>query len=266
MAPSNPVHVSTVRESPHTSCRVASFIASLTFAIVSICGSSGCQWASSGQNSQGAKYYQQGQYTAAMQEFQKAIASDPRNADGYYNLAATTHRLGLQRNDQALLGQSEALYNQCLDHDPNHVECHRGLAVLLIDTGRPDRAFTLMKNWAGTNPAFAEPRVELARLYQEAGEPQTAMKYLEDAVQQDANNTRAWLALGRLRETSGDLPQAIQNYQRSLAINGSQPMVTERVAALSRQVFSQADAALSQGSTRIAQPSPYGRVSQPNRY
>jgi len=227
---------------------------------------SGCQWAASGQNSQGAKLYQQGQFTAAMQEFQKAIASDPKNADGYYNLAATTHRLGVDRKDSALMSQSEALYNQCLDHDPNHVECHRGLAVLLIDTGRPDRAFALMKNWAAQNPTYAEPRIELARLYQEANEPQTALKYLEDAVQQDANNARAWLALGRLRETSGDLPQALQNYQRSLAINGSQPMASERVAALSRQITSQTDASLSAGGTRVAQPLPYGNISTPNRY
>jgi len=241
--------------------------ATAMFAVVlcSLLISSGCQWAASGQNSTGARLYQQGQYTAAMQEFQKAIASDPRNADGYYNLAATTHRLGLQRKDNSLMTQSESLYNQCLDHDPNHVECHRGLAVLLVDTGRPDRAFALMKNWASSNPAFAEPRVELARLYQEAGEPQTALKYLEDAVQQDANNSRAWLALGRLRETTGDLPQALQNYQRSLAINSGQPMVTERVAALSRQITSQTDAALSQGGTRIAQPYP-STITAPNRY
>ncbi len=71
-------------------------------------------------------------------------------------------------------------------------------------------------------------------------------------MQQDANNSRAWLALGRLRENSGDLAQALQNYQRSLAINGGQPMVSERVAALSRQMTSQTDAALSTGGTRMA--------------
>ncbi|MGV3486350.1 MAG: tetratricopeptide repeat protein [Planctomycetaceae bacterium] len=224
----------------------------------------GCQWASNGQNAQGTRLYQQGQYTAALQEFQKAIASNPQNADGYYNLAATTHRLGLQRQDTVLLGQAESLYNQCLDHDPNHVECHRGLGVLLIDSGRPDRAFALMKNWAAQNPTFAEPRIELARLYEEAGEKQTALKYLEDAVQQDANSSRAWLALGRLRESSGDLEQALQNYQRSFAINGMQPMVSERIAALSRQITSQYDASLSAGGTRVAQPLPYGSV--PSRY
>lgn len=232
---------------------LASFVAGMIVASVS-----GCQWAASGQNAQGARLYQQGQYTAALQEFQKAIASDPQNADGYYNLAATTHRLGLQRQDSALIGQAESLYNQCLDHDPNHVECHRGLAVLLVDTGRPDRAFALMKNWATQNPTFAEARIELARLYEEANEPQTALKYLEDAVQTDANNARAWLALGKLREQNGELTQALQNYQRSYAANPMQPMVTERIAAISRQITSQYDATMSQGGTRMAQPLPMG--------
>ncbi len=214
---------------------------------------SGCRWAASGQNATGAKLYEQGQYSAALQRFQKVIAADPANADGYYNLAATNHRLGNQRGDVQQLTQAESLYNQCLDHDPNHVECHRGLAVLLIDTGRPDRAFALMKNWASQNPTFAEPRVELARLYEENQDPATALKYLEDAVQTDANNSRAWLALGRLREQSGDLPQALQNYQRSLAINSMQPMAAERVAALSRQISANNESMMARGvQTQIA--------------
>jgi tetratricopeptide (TPR) repeat protein len=214
----------------------------------------GCQWAASGQNATGARLYEQGQYSAALQRFQKVIATDPTNADGYYNLAATTHSLGIQRSDAQMLTQAEALYNQCLDHDPNHVECHRGLAVLLVDTGRPDRAFALMKNWAAQNPNFAEPRIELARLYEEAKDPGTALKYLEDAVQKDANNSRAWLALGRLREQSGDLTQALQNYQRSLAINNLQPMATERVASLSRQISANYEASMSGSRTQIAAP------------
>ncbi len=225
--------------------------------ICTLITTSGCQWAASGQNATGARLYEQGQYSAALQQFQKVIATDPSNADGYYNLAATNHRLGKQRGDAQQLAQAEALYNQCLDHNPNHVECHRGLAVLLIDTGRPDRAFALMKNWASKNPQFAEPRIELARLYEEASDPGTALKYLEDAVQTDANNARAWLALGRLREQSGDLGQALQNYNRSLAINNLQPMAAERVAALSRQISANNESIMARGGpTQIAtQPS-----------
>jgi Tfp pilus assembly protein PilF len=227
----------------------------LLLATLPLLSSAGCRWSASGKNATGAQLHQQGQYTAALQQFQQVVAEDPSNPDGYYNLAATTHRLAKQRNDDALYGNAEALYHQCLDHDPNHVECHRGLAVLLVDTGRPDKAFVLMKNWGAKNPLSAEPRVELARLYEEAGEPQIALKYLEDAVQQDANNSRAWLALARLRETSGDLPQALQNYQRALALNSAQPMIAERIAALNRQINSDLDASRTVGPpTQIAQP------------
>ncbi len=201
-----------------------------------------------------------------MHQFQKVITSDPDNADGYYNLAATNHRLGKQRGDAQQLEQAESLYNQCLDHDPNHVECHRGLAVLLIDTGRPDRAFALMKNWASKNPQYAEPRIELARLYEEANDPSTALKYLEDAVQTDGNNARAWLALGRLREQSGDLPQALQNYQRSLAINNQQPMAAERVASLSRQISAQNESIMARGGQTQIATQPSFQSNQMGRY
>lgn len=226
----------------------------------------GCQWAANGQNAQGARLYEQGQYSAAMQEFQKAIATDPTNADGYYNLAATTHRMGVQRNDAALLEQAEALYNQCLDHAPNHVDCHRALAVLLVESGRPDQAFTLLKNWTIKNPRYAEARIELARLYEEFGEPQTAQKYLEDAVQQDPNSARAWLALARMREASGDITQALANYQRSFNLNNMQPMVQERIAALNRQLSDSYNSSLSAGGTRMAQPPASGTNLGHGRY
>ena len=231
----------------------------LVLVIPIILTSGGCRWAASGQNTIGARLYQQGQYSAALEQFQKVIATDPDNADGYYNLAATNHRLGLEQKNQKMLNQAEALYNQCLDHAPNHIECHRGLAVLLIDTGRPDRAFALMKNWANQNPNYSEPRIELARLYEEANNPELALKYLEDAVQKDTNNSRAWLALGRLREQSGDYSQAIQNYQRSLAINNQQPLAWERLASLNRQTGGSITGSGVQNTTRIAAPNtPYG--------
>lgn len=240
------------RSAPST---VQVFTGLIALTIVVLAG--GCRFAANGQNAAGTQLYEQGQYTGALQQFQKALTSDPQNPDAYYNLAATTHRLGLQRGQSDLIDQAEALYNQCLDFDPNHVECHRALAVLLSDTGRPDRAFALMKNWAAQNPQYAEPRIELARLYEEANDPGQALKYLEDAVQKDANNARAWLALGRLREQSGELVQALQNYERSLALNNLQPMAAERVAALNRQISANYNATLSGGGTQIAAPASF---------
>jgi tetratricopeptide (TPR) repeat protein len=179
--------------------------------------------------------YQQGQYQAALAQFQQAVNTQPNNADSYYNLASTMHRLGTQQKDQKLLQQAETLYNQCLDLDQNHPDCHRALAVLLVETNRTDKAFTLTKNWVAANPRSAESRIELARLYEEFGDRDSATTYLQQALAIEQNNPRAWAALGKLREEAGDIPQALANYQRSLTLNRAQPGVSERVAQLQRQ-------------------------------
>lgn len=199
-------------------------------------GLSGCNLTAGGNNLEGVRLYQQGQPQAALQSFQRALASDPKNADAYYNMAATMHQLGLKENKQELLTQAETLYNQCLDQDPNHVDCYRGLAVLLVDTNRSDKAFTLLKNWAANQPKVAEARVELARLYEEYNDKETAQLQLNQALQVDPNNHRAWTALGRLREEAGDYQQALANYQRSYSLNRLQPVLVDRIAALNRQL------------------------------
>ena len=206
----------------------------VTALIVSFGG--GCRWASSGQNTLGVRLYQQGRYPEALQQFQVAQSTDPHNPDAYYNLASTYHKLGVTQKDQKLIDQAESLYHQCLDLSPNHVDCHRGLAVLLVESSRPDRAFAFLKNWAAANPNMADPRVELSRMHQEFGETKVAERYLDEVLAMDPNHHRAWAARGQMREASGDLNQALQNYQQSLAINSIQPDLYQRVASLNVRI------------------------------
>ncbi|MBC8352412.1 MAG: tetratricopeptide repeat protein [Planctomycetes bacterium] len=195
--------------------------------------STGCRIVADGQNIEGVRLQQQGQHHAALQRFQQAITSNPTNADAYYNMAATYHRVGVQQKDQRQLDQAESLYNQCLDLNENHVDCRRGLAVLLTETDRSDRAFNLLKNWANSSPQLADARVELARLYEESGDYETAKLHLNKAILLDQHNSRAWAALGNIREQLGDTQQALANYQRSYNLNGFQPGVAQRIASLS---------------------------------
>ena len=130
------------------------------------------------------------------------------------------------------LARAETCYRQCLDRNPNHRDCHRGLAVLLIEENRTPEAFALIQNWAAQSPSQAEPRMELARLYQEFGNKEAATNTLADAVQRNPNDARQWAALGKVREETGNYTQALANYQRSLEINPGQADVAARVAAL----------------------------------
>jgi tetratricopeptide (TPR) repeat protein len=192
----------------------------------------GCRLASQGQNTAGVQLYQQGQYQAAIQRFQQSIATDPQNPNSYYNLASTYHQMGKLDHRQDELDQAESFYNQCLDHDANHQECYRALAVLLCEQGRQEDAQRLLEGWSNRSPMLAAPKVELARLSQEFGNHDKAKEHLIEALAADPYDRRARAALGSLHEQTGNPSQALANYERSLSENRFQPEVAARVASL----------------------------------
>ena len=201
--------------------------------LIALCGSLiGCSWSAQSANLSGVRSFQQGQYQAADSYFRQAIQADPHNADGYYNLAANFHRQWKLHGRQTDLAQAETNYQQCVVRNPNHADCYRGWGVLMVEQGRAQDAFNLLEQWAANSPANPEPRIELARLYEEFGDKETAKNRLIDAIALAPQNSRALAALGKLREESGDPVQALANYQRSLAHNQNQPQVAARVAAL----------------------------------
>jgi Tfp pilus assembly protein PilF len=202
------------------------------FAVLVLIASGGCQFAAPGQNAEGVKMFQQAYYEGALQRFGQAIASDPHNADGYYNMAATYHQMARQHQQPTDWQQAEAYYQQCLQRNPSHADCYRGMAVMLAERGRQQESFRLLESWAARSPAAAAPRIELARLYDESGNPEMAKERLVEAVQIEPNNARALAALGKVREELGDVSQAMANYERSLAVNQHQPQLAAKVASL----------------------------------
>lgn len=197
---------------------------------------SGCNMISHSKNSEGVRMFDQAYYQGAQQRFQQAIQADPTNPDGYYNLARTYHQLGKLHNQKTDYQQAESYYHQCLDHEPNYQDCYRGLAVLLVEQGRSADAFKLMEGWASRSPSTSPPKIELARLNEEAGNREAAKQQLIEAVNIDPMNARALAALGKLREDSGETAQALANYQRSLQVDPHQPQLASRIGALSTPV------------------------------
>jgi tetratricopeptide (TPR) repeat protein len=230
-------------------------VAPVLVAAAALASSPGCQWASVGQNADGVRMFQQGYYQGALERFQQAVRSNPNGADGYYNLAATHHRLAKLHSQDADYQRAEAYYHQCLDHSQfNHAECYRGLAVLLVERGRSQEALTLLEDWARRNPLSPTPQIELARLFQETGNRDAAKQRLIEALATDPNNARALTALAKLREDAGETRQALANYQRSLEINRFQPQVAARIASLQSALSPAPPAA--NGNRTVSTPAP----------
>jgi len=202
-------------------------------------GISGCGGvAAQARNAEGVRLYDQSRYEDAIGQFQLAVNYDPNHADGYYNLGAVHHRLGLQSQDPSQFAQAEHYYNQCLDRDEGHRHCYRGLAVLLVEQERSEEAFRLIEGWADRNPNSPEPKIELARLMEEFGDREAAKQNLLEALASDPQNARALAALGKLREQTGEYALALNDYQQSLWKDRFQPEVAARVAALQSAVGS----------------------------
>lgn len=184
------------------------------------------------RNAEGVRMFQQGRYHEALRHFQEANYADAKNVDAYYNLAAAYHRLGVGEGNETYLRQAENYYEMAIARADNHIEAHRGLAILLADQGRTQEAFSLLEAWVSRRPDSADAQIELARLCEEFGDRANAEARLTEALALDPNSGRAWAALGRLREQLGDHEAALRGYERSLWHNRFQPEVAQRIAAL----------------------------------
>ena len=186
---------------------------------------------SSGNNVQGVRDFNNGNLDEAERRFRTAVKLNPQSADAHYNLGAVVHRRGIRNNDKTLLLDAERLYDTCLKLDEEHVEAHREWAVLLAQTGRSKDAFKLLSNWEIRSPKSADARVELARLYEEFGDADSAKFHLHEALQRVPDHPKARAALAYLQERSGDFSDARQNYE--LAYRGNRdPKVASRIARI----------------------------------
>ena len=199
---------------------------------------SGCKIQADRFNSVGRQAFEQGRYAVAINEFQQALKSNPNNADAYYNLAASYGALGKQTQNKQWVTQAEQLYRQSISLDDQHVDAHRGLAGLLIESGQEQYAFDLINQWKQRYPSSNAPLVELARLYQEYGDTSRATDILADSLRLNPNDTRSLIAMGHIRERAGQTHLAIDNYTRALQVDGSQQGLAQHVAGLQSRVAS----------------------------
>lgn len=244
----------------------------VTFLSLTVLFLTGCQ-TSNYNNTDGVKYFGQAKYDQAIRSFQTARSVDPEDADAWYNLGATYHKLGSLARQS---GQQEAMvqqftlaeenYRTALQKNPEHTAAYRGLAVMWCELGHQKEAFELLGQWVNRNQASADAKVELARLYQEHQRVDDAAALLQSALAVNPNDSRALRASGFLNEAAGRNDLAVDQYQRSLAANPDQQDLSNHLAAVRSRVQTSVGAPIiapyqTTGETQIASPviAPYQR-------
>ncbi len=176
-------------------------------------------------NQSGQTFYEQGNYTQATLEFQRAVAANPGNADYIGNLAAALKK-------QGNLETAEHTFRHALNLNPSHQPSYHGLSQLLVETNRHNEAAQLLGTWSASQPYSAEAQLEMAWLNRELGNEQVAAQHLQQALQINPNNSTALASLGEYYEQAGQAGPAAQLYQLSLQNDWYQPEVQSRLASL----------------------------------
>ncbi len=158
---------------------------------------------------QASEALQKGDYPAAIKLLTTLAEKNPKDAQILYNLASTQD--ALDQNDQA-----EATYRRAIEANPNLLEPHLALGLLLARTGKTSEAHAELA--AATTVPKGDPALRarayrtLARLDQSSN-PAGASEELLAALKLSPETPDDILLAGELAETSGDTTAAEAAYR-----------------------------------------------------
>ncbi|HZT82634.1 MAG TPA: tetratricopeptide repeat protein [Gemmataceae bacterium] len=179
-------------------------------------------------NEVGVRFYQGGNYRAAADSFQAALALTPEDAALLYNLGQCYDRLG----DPA---GAEKHYRACLARVPNHPQCHHALTMLLVREGRWPDAVRFTEDWLRREPKRAAALAEDGWLWRQAGDLPRAQSRFQEALSIDPHDPLALAELATIYEARGRPGRALVLYEKLLASNPNQPDVIRQVNRLRAQ-------------------------------
>ncbi|MEO8213811.1 MAG: tetratricopeptide repeat protein, partial [Myxococcales bacterium] len=164
----------------------------------------------------------------AVRTFRQAIAADPRGAlpAAHLGLAAALEAQGDLEGARTELAALSA-----------RADAAAGLgarvAVVLVKLGRKEEALAAYRKEVTGGTATAQTKVAAARLALELGRNEEARALAQAAVDEDPRTSGALLVLAEVRRAGGDLPRALVELRRALAVDGSPEVQLEYGRALS---------------------------------
>jgi Tfp pilus assembly protein PilF len=176
----------------------------------------------------GLHLYELGDYAAARESFQAALALQPDDPTLLYNVAECYDRAG----DAP---KAERYYIQCLQTAPNHAECHHALVGLLVRVGRREDAQRMVQDWLAREPRRAAACAEDGWLWYQAGDLPRAQVRLQEALAIDPQEPLALIELAQVYEAMNRPDRAVALYERALERNPRQIDVVKRLELLRAQ-------------------------------
>lgn len=152
-----------------------------------------------------------GRSTDARARLSETLRISPRNARALLSLA-------LIAEDSGDVSDAEAYLESALRYHAQDARTHYVASRLASRSGRIPEAIERARTALELKPEYLDARRLLASLLLESGDPEGAVRLMEEAVAQDRKDVLAWYTLGMALARRGKTDNALYSFETSLSL------------------------------------------------
>ncbi len=164
----------------------------------------------------GCKLVEEKRLPEAMEQFERAIRSNPKYADAHCNLG-----LALDQSNRSLEAVSHC--EEALRLKPVYPEAHQNLGIALAHLGRLEEAIEHYRKALEQRPYYPEAENSLGSALVQTGRPEEAIEHFQKALDLKPDFADAQFNLGVTLTLFGRFQEAIEHYRQAIALNPDDP-------------------------------------------
>jgi serine/threonine protein kinase len=161
---------------------------------------------------------EKGTFEQARELYEQAIREEPNHAEALSGLAALHAMRFTFTTDNAELDQASDYARRSIAAEPRRADPYVWLGYALMRHGRMDEALEVVLRANDLNPDDDYPQYFAGCIQQFRGRPAAALPFLQEAVERRSLHGFAWLALGCVHQSLGNLKECEWCLERAIAI------------------------------------------------
>ena len=130
-----------------------------------------------------------------------------------------TFSLAIQNHSKNKIEDAQELYNQVLELNPNHLDAHNNIGIILQNAGQYQKAIKCFEKAIEIDPNYKNAYNNLGSAFKDLQEYQKAIKYFEKAIEIDPNYLDAYNNLGGVHGNLEEYQKAIKCFEKVIEID-----------------------------------------------
>jgi len=175
----------------------------------------------------GVQLHNQGEFSKAIQAYQKVIKLDPTYIEAYNNLGIIYQEIG--DFDRAL-----GAYQKSIEINPQYEKGHNNMGILFYLKGRHEEALEAFQKALAINVNNIESHINLGVIFKKQGQLNKAIESYQKALDINPLHTEIHYNIALLYEQLGNVEMAIDHYQQFIKL--SSPFHSDLVSKVQRHV------------------------------